>query len=64
MQVILEVESNNEGKALIIFLKQLSFVRIKEYQSSKKEHKFEEIFGIWKDRNITKETLREQAWKM
>ncbi len=64
MQVILEVENNKEGRALINFLKQLSFVKIKESQKSKKEHKFEGIFGIWKDRNITKEKLREKAWRI
>ncbi len=64
MRVILEVEDNKEGRALINFLKQLPFVRIKKYQKSKKEHKFEKIFGIWKDRNITKENLREKAWRM
>ena len=64
MRVILEVENNKEGRALINFLKQLPFVKIKEPQKSKKEHKFKEIFGIWKDRNITKEKLREKVWRI
>ena len=64
MRVILEVENNKEGRALISFLKRLPFVKIQESQKSKKEHKFEEIFGIWKDRNITKEKLREKAWRI
>ena len=64
MRVILEIENNKEGKALINFLRQLPFVKIRESQKSKKEPKLEEIFGIWKDRDITKEKLREKAWRV
>ena len=49
------------------FLKQLSFVKIREAQKQRKKRKvseIEEIFGIWKDRDITKERLREKAWRM
>ena len=67
MRIILEIEDNKEGKALMRFLKQLSFVRIEETQKqrrNKKRLKIEEIFGIWRDRNITKERLRAKAWRM
>jgi len=64
MRVILEVENNKEGRALINFLRQLPFVKIRESQKSKKGHKLEKIFGIWKSRDITKEKLREKAWRM
>ena len=64
MQVILEVENNKEGRALINFLRQLPFVKIQKSQKYKKEQKLEEIFGIWKDRDVTKETLREKAWRI
>ena len=64
MQVILEVENNKEGRALINFLRQLPFVKIQKYKKYKKEQKLEEIFGIWKDRDVTKETLREKAWRI
>lgn len=64
MRFILEIENNKEGRALINFLRQLPFVKIQKSQKYKKEQKLEEIFGIWKDRDITKETLREKAWRM
>ena len=64
MRVILEVENNKEGRALINFLRQLPFVKIRESQKSKKGHKLEEIFNIWKDRDITKERLREKVWRI
>ena len=67
MHIILEIKDNKEGKALIKFLRQLSFVKIGESQKRRKNRnllKIEEIFGIWKDRDITKERLREKAWRM
>ena len=67
MHIILEIKDNKEGKALIKFLRQLPFVKIGETQKRRKNRnvlKIEEIFGIWKDRDITKERLREKAWRM
>ena len=65
MRIVLEVEDNKEGRALMQFLKQLSFVRIEETQKQRRKRlKFEEIFGLWRNRNITKEKLREKAWRM
>ena len=67
MRFILEIEDNKEGKALMKFLRQLSFVKIGEAQKRRKKRvslKIDEIFGIWKDRDITKETLREKAWRV
>ena len=65
MRIILKVEDNKEGRALMEFLKQLSFVRIEESQKQRRKRlKIEEIFGLWKNRNITKEKLREKAWRM
>ena len=65
MRIVLEVEDNKEGRALMQFLKQLSFVRIEKTQKQRRKRlKFEEIFGLWRNRNITKEKLREKAWRM
>ena len=64
MKVVLEVENSKEGRALINFLKQLPFVKIQKFSKSKKEYELKELFGIWKDRNVTKESLREKAWRM
>ena len=67
MNIILEIEDNNEGRALMKFLEQLSFVKIRESQKqrrNRKELKIEKIFGIWENRDVTKEKLREKAWRM
>ena len=31
--------------------------------NNKTDNKFAEFAGIWKDRDITQESIREQAWK-
>ena len=67
MHLIIDIEDNKEGRALMKFLRQLSFVKIRETQKQRKSRevsKIKEIFGIWKDRDITKEQLREKAWRM
>jgi len=64
MRVTIEVENNKEGRALINFLRQLSFVKIREPRKLKEEQKFKEVFGIWRNRDITKEKIRENAWRI
>ncbi len=67
MRVVLEVEDSKKGYALINFLKNLSFVKIEDtFKRKRKKNKFkiEEVFGIWKDRDLTKEKLREKAWRI
>ena len=64
MRIILEIENPEMGKALINFLKQLPFVKMKRTRKVKKKTNIEEIFGIWKGREISQKTIREKAWRM
>jgi hypothetical protein len=64
MQFIVEIENNKEGRALVAFLERLPFVKVRKSQVLKNEQKFEEIFGIWKNRDISKEKIREKAWRI
>jgi len=64
MRIILEIENPEMGKALINFLKQLPFVKMKRTRKFKKKTNIEEIFGIWKGREISQKTIREKAWRM
>ncbi len=64
MKIVLELKNNREGKALIYFLKQLDFVKIKEEKNKQDTHALDELFGIWKDKKINKESLREKAWRI
>ena len=65
--VVLNIKNEEKGKFLLEFLKQVEFIDIKELSHKKTEKKeknsFRELFGIWKDRNISLETIRKKAWK-
>ncbi len=66
MKITIEVEDSKQGEALLQFLSQLPFVRIKRKNghTRKASKKINEIFGIWKDRDISKHWLREKAWRI
>ncbi len=64
MKITLEIEDSKEGKALLTFLKQLPFVRLgKPYKKEKSRSDIDSIFGIWKDREVTEESIRTRAWR-
>jgi hypothetical protein len=66
--VVLNIKNEVKGKFLLDFLKQIEFVEIEEEQSniedkSSDKESFRDLFGIWKNRDITIETIRQKAWK-
>jgi hypothetical protein len=71
MEMLIRVK--NEQKAIHLFsvLKELSYVEIesppkKKVNNRKKvasEKDFENLFGIWANRDITLKEIREKAWK-
>ena len=67
MRIILDIQDNERAKTLAEVLSQLSFVKIekgREKRITKKKLKaLDDIFGIWKDRNISKGSLRREVWK-
>ncbi|HFC98793.1 MAG TPA: hypothetical protein ENJ40_10155 [Thermosulfurimonas dismutans] len=63
MKIVMEVEDTNRGKVLLEFLKQLPFVKIKGTRKTRKGIQLNEVFGIWKNREITKGKLRKKAWR-
>jgi hypothetical protein len=68
MLITLDIKNESMNDSFLNFIKTLDYVDIKqsiddekiEYQSSK--DKFKEFSGMWQDRNINQETLREKAW--
>jgi hypothetical protein len=61
-RIISEIRNLKEKEKRILFHK------VKEMWDSQDEQNNDEIsiesvFGLWKDRNITKKSLREKAWK-
>ena len=67
MRIILDIQDNERASALVELLKQLPFVRIEKGKekriTNKKLKALDDIFGIWKDRNISKGSLRREVWK-
>jgi hypothetical protein len=67
--VVLNIKNEEKGKFLLDFLKQIEFVEIEEVEQFDTEEKtsdqesFSDLFGIWKDRPLTIETIRKKAWK-
>lgn len=67
MRIILDIQDNERANALVELLKQLPFVKIEKGRekriTNKKLKALDDIFGIWKDRNISKGSLRREAWR-
>jgi len=64
MKVVLEIQDTKKGKVLLDFLKQLSFVKLEDQDRPKSFGDINELFGIWRDRQISKENLRSKAWRI
>ena len=61
-KILLEVNEMDEKEKILLFQ------RIEEIYDNFNDEQDNDIpieaaFGLWKDRNITKETLQEKAWK-
>ncbi len=63
MLVTLEIKDSKEGRKLLEFLKYLDCVKIRQAHISSSERQLKEVFGIWKGRDITKESLRQKGWR-
>jgi hypothetical protein len=61
-RIISEVNSLNE-KEKIIFFKKIEKLCIKPDKPKEDDDQVQSVFGIWKDYDIDKETLRAKAWR-
>ena len=60
-RIISEVNALEE-KEKIIFLHKIGEIFDNSDEQQDEEVSIESVFGLWKDRDITKETLRKKAW--
>jgi hypothetical protein len=65
---ILTIKVKNKEKLLFIYevLKYFDFVELPEFENvnkSEQKHDFFSSAGIWQNRDISQETLRNKAWK-
>jgi len=61
-RIISEVnELDENGK--VLFFNKMEEILVNSSNDTKDDNiSIESVFGLWKDRNITKETLRKKAW--
>ena len=60
-KIISEINELEENEKIIFFHK-IGEVFENFDEQQQEEIPIETVFGLWKDRNITKETLRKKAW--
>ena len=62
-KIIIDVKDKSKEYMVLDFLKELPFIEIKESSFDKKGVlEFRKLYGIWKDRDISKNDLRKKAW--
>jgi hypothetical protein len=70
-QIVIQVKNKSKARALINFLKSLEFVEnistsnlplAQVDPAAEKENDFFALAGLWADRDISLETLRQKAW--
>ncbi len=61
---ILEIKDKSKEESIINFLKQIPFISIEErVTSTKKDYSaFKKLFGIWNNKDINLNDLRNKAW--
>ena len=66
-EIVLSIKNEEKGKFLLDFLKQIEFIEIRNRTDKKtnlnKDASFKDLYGIWKGRDITLESIRKKAWK-
>ena len=64
MNITIRVRNKNRAEKLIEFLKELPYVEVAaEKSESSLGAGIKSLFGIWKDREVSVETIRSRAWK-
>jgi hypothetical protein len=61
-RIISEVDGLNE-KERNIFIKKIEKLYVKSDEILEEDDPIQSVFGLWKDYDINKETLRTKAWR-
>jgi hypothetical protein len=63
-KIILTIKDHTKKNFLLELLKQFDFIEIHKTREKKSDqYDFFASAGLWKDRDITADKLRKQAWK-
>ena len=67
MLITLDIKNESKKESFLNFLSTLDYIEIKsqeeEKQPNSKKDKFNEFAGLWQNKNIDLQTIREKAWK-
>lgn len=66
-EIIIKIKDNSRKKFFLELLEQLDFVELVELGKINKEEQNSDFFdaaGIWKDKDIEPNQLREKAWNL
>ncbi len=67
MLITLDIKNESKKESFLNFLSTLDYIEIKsqeeEKKPSSKKDKFNEFAGLWENKNIDLQTIREKAWK-
>jgi len=64
-KILVTIKNKSKEEIFVNFLKELSFIEIEENRKIKKgkgSSDFRKLFGIWKNREMSLNEIREQAW--
>ena len=64
-KLVLKIKNNKNYKMFLDMLEHIDFVELEEkkinYQKSGQS--LNKLYGMWKDRNIDLQTIRDKAWR-
>lgn len=67
MLITLDIKNESKKESFLNFLSTLDYIEIKSQEEQKKpsskKDKFNEFAGLWENKNIDLQTIREKAWK-
>ena len=67
MLITIDIKNESKKESFLNFLSTLDYIEIKsqeeEKQPNSKKDKFNEFAGLWENKNIDLQTIREKAWK-
>jgi hypothetical protein len=67
MLITLDIKNESKKESFLNFLSTLDYIEIKSQEEEKKPNskkdKFNKFAGLWENKNIDLQTIREKAWK-
>ena len=66
MLITLYIKNESKKESFLNFLSTLDYIEIKSQEEKKpnsKKDKFNEFAGLWENKDINIQTIREKAWK-